>query len=69
MPEVRPLVNLFHEPAEFSIRRSRRGLILAWVAETEAPNILWVRVVTLKIGWPPLHWVSGFTDRNEVNDE
>ena len=71
MSEIGPLVNLFRDPAEFSVRLSRRdrALVLSWAAETEAPHILWVRGVTLKIGWPPLHWVSGFTDRNEVSDD
>lgn len=69
MPEVGPILKLSRGPAEFSIRLSRRALILSWRAETEAPNVGWVTVLTLKIGWPPLHWVRGFIDWNEVADD
>lgn len=62
MSEVGPRLKLRRDAAEFSVHLSRRGraLILSWIAETEAPNIIWVRMVTLKIGLPLLRWVSGF---------
>jgi hypothetical protein len=46
---------------EFS--RSDRALILSWVAETSAPNIVWMRLITIKWRWPPIMCVTCFTDR------
>jgi len=52
-------------PSEFGITCSWRdkAIILAWVAETEAPNVIWMRMVVLKLSWPPIRHVATFTDK------
>lgn len=39
-----------------------KAIILSWVAETSAPNILWIRLITIKWRWPPIKCVTVFTD-------
>ena len=48
----------------FSLEFSRkdRAIIISWVAETSAPNIVWVRIVSIKWRWPPIKCVTCFTD-------
>lgn len=47
----------------FSLQFSDRAIIISWVAETSAPNIIWMRLVTIKWRWPPIKCVACFTDR------
>ena len=37
-------------------------IVLGWVAETSAPNMVWMRIISIKLGWPPVRWVTAFTD-------
>ena len=46
---------------EFSLKD--RAIILSWVAGTEAPNIVWMRLITIKWRWLPIRCVTCFTDR------
>ncbi|MBA7651753.1 hypothetical protein ES703_59572 [subsurface metagenome] len=59
-------LRLFVGPASFGITWSwrDRAIILSWVAETEAPNLIWMRMVVFKLGWPPIRHVVNFTDRD-----
>ncbi len=45
---------------EFSL--SNRAIILSWAARTEAPNIVWTRLIAIKWRWPPVRCVTAFTD-------
>ncbi len=47
----------------FEFSRSDRAIIISWVAGTSAPNIAWMRVVTIKWRWLPIVCVTCFTDR------
>ena len=51
-------------PKTFQIFPSWRdkAFILSWVAETEAPNLIWIRLITIKWRWPPVVCVEAFTD-------
>lgn len=44
---------------EFS--REKKAVLLGWLALTEVINVQWVRLITLRLGWPPIHSWSGFT--------
>lgn len=46
----------------FSLDWKERAIILSWVAETEAPNLVWIRLITIKWRWPPMRCVAAFTD-------
>ena len=39
-----------------------KAIVLGWVAETEAPNIILMRLITIKWRWPPVKCVTAFTD-------
>ena len=41
---------------------SDRAIILSWVADTSAPNLIWMRLVTIKWRFPPVRCVTCFTD-------
>ncbi len=47
----------------FEFSKSDRAIIISWVAETSAPNMVWLRIVTIKWRWPPIKCVTCFTDR------
>ena len=61
----RPLCLEVDKKKVFSLEFSRkdRAIIISWVAGTSAPNIVWVRIVSIKWSWPPVRWVICFTDR------
>ena len=46
----------------FSLDREDKAVILQWVAETSAPNLVWMRLITVKWRWPPIKSVTAFTD-------
>ena len=37
-------------------------IVLAWVAETEVQNKIAVRFISIGWRWPPVKWVTAFTD-------
>ena len=37
-------------------------LFLTWSAETEVSNVLFWRVLVLKLAWPPVVWLECFCD-------
>ena len=47
----------------FEFSRNDRAIIISWVAETSAPNLAWVRLVTIKWSCPPVRCVTCFTDK------
>ena len=46
----------------FSLDGEDKTIILMWVAETSAPNLVWMRLITIKWRWPPVKCVTAFTD-------
>jgi len=46
----------------FSLDWEDKTIILMWVAETSAPNLVWMRLITIKWRWPPVKCVTAFTD-------
>jgi len=46
----------------FSLDWEDKAIILSWVAETSAPNLVWMRLITIKWRWPPVKCVTTFTD-------
>jgi len=51
-------------PKTFSIdfSWSDKAIILGWFAETSMANIIWMRLITIRWGWPPVRCVECFTD-------
>jgi len=55
-------------PAVFVFRpkweevKKDKALLFAWLAPTEISNTIYWRSLTLRWGWPPIIWVSCFTD-------
>lgn len=47
----------------FLFSRSDRAIIISWVAETSASNMIWLRMVTIKWRWPPIICITCFTDK------
>jgi len=45
--------------------KKEKALLLAWLAQTEVSNVVYWRSLTLRWGWPPIIWVSCFTDIKE----
>jgi len=39
-----------------------KAFIISWVAETSAPNWIWIRLITIKWRWPPIKCKTCFTD-------
>jgi len=46
----------------FSLDREDKAIIFQWVAETSAPNLVWMRLITIKWRWPPIKCLTVFTD-------
>jgi len=42
--------------------KENKALLFAWIARTEVKNIIFWRSITLRWGWPPIIWISCFTD-------
>ena len=42
-----------------------KALILSWVAETGAKNVTWMRILTLRLRWPPWHCETAFVFTEE----
>ena len=49
----------------FKFSLGDRAIILSWVAGTEAPNIVWLRLITIKWRWPPVRCIECFADRTD----
>ena len=49
--------------------KPNRAVAFFWMAETEVPNIILMRIIVLRLRWPPIKWVTMFTDRKEYEDE
>lgn len=41
--------------------REDKAICFCWRAETEVRNVLWMRIITLKLAWPPIRHVEAFT--------
>ncbi len=39
-----------------------RAIVCGWRRETEAPGIIWFRLLTIKWRWPPIKIITCFTD-------
>ncbi|GAI95437.1 unnamed protein product [marine sediment metagenome] len=39
-----------------------KAIVLGWGAETEAPNIILMRIITIRWSWPPVKSITAFTD-------
>jgi hypothetical protein len=44
-------------------------LCLFIVRETQFPNWIWMRIITLGLHWPPIKTEGGFTDPDEFFEE
>lgn len=51
-------------PTWSSIKRDK-NLLFVLITETEAPNIIYWRSITLRWGWPPILFVSCFTTTDD----
>ena len=40
--------------------RESKQLFFRWFAETEVSNINYMFLLILKLGWPPIRWLSAF---------
>ena len=49
-------------PSRFLVVPSRedKAICLVWRAETEVRNVLWVRLIILRLGWPPIRHIEAF---------
>ena len=59
-------LNLYTEPPQFAglyCDKKARGIVLAWRADTEAPNIFWLRLLIIGFSWPPIRLVKTFLPR------
>ena len=67
MPNDRKL-QLYTGPSTFRliVCLKARVIALTWIAETSAVNMLWVRCLTIRLGWPPIRWTHCFTDIDEA---
>jgi hypothetical protein len=43
-------------------------LAFFWIAETEAPNLILMRILRLGFHWPPIKVVTAFTDKEEYQN-
>lgn len=48
---------------KFTFKRDFLSLIFWWQRDTEAENIIWVRVLNIGIHWPPIIHVNCFTEK------
>ena len=50
-------------PSRFLVIPSRedKAICFVWRAETEVRNVLWLRLVILRLGWPPIRHIEAFT--------
>ena len=42
-----------------------KELLLGWFAETPFKNVVWVRLIQLRLGWPPIGYLCGFIFTDE----
>lgn len=52
-----------------ALSRRHRAILLCWTAETELPNVLWVRLIVLRFGWPPVNHIEAFKVDEGDEDE
>ena len=45
--------------------KEKKAVLLAWLNPTEVSNVIYWRSLTLRWGWPPIIWVSCFTDAED----
>jgi hypothetical protein len=38
-----------------------RAIIASWKAQTEVNNVLWMRLIVIRLGWPPIRCITCFT--------
>jgi len=50
----------FVPPYWEAIKRDK-ALLFVWIGETELANVIYWRSITLRVGWPPIKFVSCFT--------
>jgi hypothetical protein len=61
-------ISLYTEPLSFrgvTLDKPSKTLLFVWLAETEVSNIILVRFLTLRLGFPPIKVVTAFQDRRE----
>ena len=49
--------------------KENKALLFSWLAQTEVSNIIYWRSLTLRWGWPPIIWVSCFTDTDDAEED
>ncbi len=56
-------------PPVFSITPSwkDKAIILGWAAKTDLANVIWHRIVVLKLGWPPFRRITTFLPEKNNN--
>lgn len=42
-----------------------KAICFVWRAETEVRNVLWVRLVIVRLGWPPIRHIETFMYRDK----
>ena len=45
--------------------KENKALLFTWISPTEIPNIIFWRSITVRWRWPPIIWVSCFTDAED----
>lgn len=45
-----------------ALDNKQRALVLTWYADTEVLNVVAMRVVVLRLSWPPIQWLNAFTE-------
>jgi hypothetical protein len=66
-----PLLLLRALPFQFNrieFDRKHKALVLSWIAETEAINIVAVKMMTIRPAWPPINSGSFFYNIDSVED-
>ena len=59
-------LKLYTEPLQFAglyFDKKARGIVLAWRADTEVPNIVWLRLLIIGFTWPPIRLAEAFLPR------
>jgi len=55
-------IKLYTDPPEFHIFASKidKAILFVWTAETSVKNYTWMRIIVIKLTWPPIRHVEAF---------
>lgn len=65
-------LRLAYEPLQFTgvaFDKPNKTLVFCWIAETEVSNIILIRLLALRLRFPPIKIVTAFTDKREYEYE